>query len=99
MKNVGYTHPAMVASMVSRHVAPSGDRVLDAGAGTGVLGRDTYRAGVIPILLAWMFPRIKSKFDRRNNSGPYSVFRRAQNSSQGKSIRTVSTSGFTTFFK
>ncbi len=38
MKNVGYTHPAMVASMVSRHVAPSGDRVLDAGAGTGVLG-------------------------------------------------------------
>ena len=38
MKNVGYTHPAMVASMVSRHVAPTEDRVLDAGAGTGVLG-------------------------------------------------------------
>jgi predicted TPR repeat methyltransferase len=38
MKNVGYTHPAMVAAMVARHVAPTKDRVLDAGAGTGVLG-------------------------------------------------------------
>ncbi len=38
MKNVGYTHPAMVAAMVARHVAPTEERVLDAGAGTGVLG-------------------------------------------------------------
>ena len=38
MKNVGYTHPAMVAAMASRHVAPTDERVLDAGAGTGVLG-------------------------------------------------------------
>lgn len=38
MKNVGYTHPAVVASMAARHVAPSDERVLDAGAGTGVLG-------------------------------------------------------------
>jgi predicted TPR repeat methyltransferase len=38
MKNVGYTHPAMVASMVTRHVAPTEAPVLDAGAGTGVLG-------------------------------------------------------------
>ena len=38
MKNVGYTHPAMVAAMVSRHVAATDERVLDAGAGTGVLG-------------------------------------------------------------
>lgn len=38
MKNVGYTHPAMVASMVARHVAPTEEQVLDAGAGTGVLG-------------------------------------------------------------
>lgn len=38
MKNVGYTHPAMVASMVARHVVPTEERVLDAGAGTGVLG-------------------------------------------------------------
>ena len=38
MKNVGYTHPAMVASMVARHVAPTARRILDAGAGTGVLG-------------------------------------------------------------
>lgn len=38
MKNVGYTHPAMVAAMVARHVAPTPELVLDAGAGTGVLG-------------------------------------------------------------
>lgn len=38
MKNIGYTHPAVVASMVARHVAASGEPVLDAGAGTGVLG-------------------------------------------------------------
>jgi ubiquinone/menaquinone biosynthesis C-methylase UbiE len=38
MVNVGYTHPAMVAAMLSRHVTPSGDPVLDAGTGTGVLG-------------------------------------------------------------
>ena len=38
MKNVGYTHPAMVASMIARHVEPSEEPVLDAGAGTGVLG-------------------------------------------------------------
>jgi predicted TPR repeat methyltransferase len=38
MKNVGYTHPAMVASMTARHVAPTDEPVLDAGAGTGVLG-------------------------------------------------------------
>ena len=38
MKNVGYTHPAMVSAMVARHVSPTEERVLDAGAGTGVLG-------------------------------------------------------------
>jgi predicted TPR repeat methyltransferase len=38
MKNVGYTHPAVVASMVARYVAATDERVLDAGAGTGVLG-------------------------------------------------------------
>jgi len=38
MKNVGYTHPAVVAGMVSRHVGPTDEKVLDAGAGTGVLG-------------------------------------------------------------
>jgi predicted TPR repeat methyltransferase len=38
MKNVGYTHPAVVASMVARYVAPTQEPVLDAGAGTGVLG-------------------------------------------------------------
>ncbi len=38
MKNVGYTHPAMVSAMAARYVPPTSDPVLDAGAGTGVLG-------------------------------------------------------------
>lgn len=38
MKNVGYTHPAVVAAMATRYVASTDERVLDAGAGTGVLG-------------------------------------------------------------
>ncbi len=38
MKNVGFTHPAMVASMAARHVQPTEAWVLDAGAGTGILG-------------------------------------------------------------
>ena len=38
MQGVGYTHPAIVASMLSRQL-PSGDSpVLDAGTGTGILG-------------------------------------------------------------
>ncbi len=49
MKNVGYTHPAMVASMVARHVPASKEQVLDAGAGTGVLGE---------ILSALSYPNI-----------------------------------------
>ncbi len=38
MKSVGYTHPAIVSAMAARHVPPSCDPVLDAGAGTRVLG-------------------------------------------------------------
>lgn len=38
MRNVGYMHPAMVASMVGRHVAVGAGPVLDAGAGTGIIG-------------------------------------------------------------
>ena len=37
MKNVGYTHPAVVAAMVARHIPPTDEMVLDAGAGTGVM--------------------------------------------------------------
>lgn len=37
MANVGYTHPAMVAAMLSRHVPPGDDPILDAGAGTGIM--------------------------------------------------------------
>lgn len=38
MKSVGYAHPALVAAMLSRHLAPTGDEILDAGAGTGIMG-------------------------------------------------------------
>jgi len=38
MRNVGYMHPAMVASMVGRHVEIGAGPVLDAGAGTGIIG-------------------------------------------------------------
>jgi len=37
MGNVGYTHPAMVAAMLSRHVPPGDNAILDAGAGTGIM--------------------------------------------------------------
>ena len=37
MGNVGYTHPAVVAAMLSRHVPPGEDAILDAGAGTGIM--------------------------------------------------------------
>ncbi len=38
MKNVGYAHPAMVMSMLSRHVPAGARPILDAGAGTGIMG-------------------------------------------------------------
>ena len=37
MGNVGYTHPAVVAAMFSRHVPSGEDTILDAGAGTGIM--------------------------------------------------------------
>lgn len=38
MRNVGYMHPAMVSCMVGRHVPIGAGAILDAGAGTGILG-------------------------------------------------------------
>jgi len=38
MKGIGYTHPAMVASMLTRHQPPGDAPVLDAGSGTGIMG-------------------------------------------------------------
>ena len=38
MRNIGYMHPAMVASMMGRHVRMGVGSVLDAGAGTGIIG-------------------------------------------------------------
>jgi predicted TPR repeat methyltransferase len=39
MGSAGYTHPAMVAAMLARHQPPGGAPMLDAGAGTGIMGQ------------------------------------------------------------
>jgi predicted TPR repeat methyltransferase len=39
MSSAGYTHPAMVASMLARHQPPGSAQLLDAGAGTGLMGQ------------------------------------------------------------
>ena len=49
MGNVGYTHPAMVAAMLSRYVPAGDDAILDAGAGTGIMAE---------ILTAMGYPNI-----------------------------------------
>lgn len=49
MRGSGYSHPAMVAAMLARHQPAGGDPVLDAGAGTGILGE---------ILIALGYPNI-----------------------------------------
>ncbi|MEN8196056.1 MAG: methyltransferase domain-containing protein [Pseudomonadota bacterium] len=38
MRGSGYSHPAMVAAMLTRHQPPGADPVLDAGCGTGIMG-------------------------------------------------------------
>lgn len=38
MRGAGYSHPAMVAAMLTRHQPPGADPVLDAGCGTGIMG-------------------------------------------------------------
>jgi predicted TPR repeat methyltransferase len=38
MKSVGYAHPAMVTSMLTRHQPAGNTPVLDAGSGTGIMG-------------------------------------------------------------
>ena len=38
MRDVGYSHPAMVAAMLTRHHPPGHDPLLDAGTGTGIMG-------------------------------------------------------------
>lgn len=38
MSSAGYRHPAMVAAMLTRHQPPGDAPLLDAGAGTGVMG-------------------------------------------------------------
>lgn len=49
MRGIGYAHPAMVASMLTRHQPPGSDPVLDAGTGTGIIGQ---------ILIALGYPNI-----------------------------------------
>jgi predicted TPR repeat methyltransferase len=50
MRNIGYMHPAMVASMVGRHVDIGAGPVLDAGAGTGIIGEILTALGQSPIV-------------------------------------------------
>ena len=50
MKNVGYTHPAMVAAMAVRHAAPGEELVLDAGVGTGIMGEILTALGYLNIV-------------------------------------------------
>jgi predicted TPR repeat methyltransferase len=50
MRNIGYMHPAMVASMVGRHVAIGAGPVLDAGAGTGIIGEILTALGQAPVV-------------------------------------------------
>lgn len=38
MKGAGYSHPAMVAAMLTRHQPPGDAPMLDAGTGTGIMG-------------------------------------------------------------
>ncbi len=37
MKSIGYTHPAMVTSLASRHIPAGAAPILDAGCGTGIM--------------------------------------------------------------
>ncbi len=38
MQSIGYVHPAVMASLVSRHVTKTDAAILDAGVGTGTIG-------------------------------------------------------------
>ncbi len=37
MKSIGYTHPAMVTALASRHIPAGATPILDAGCGTGIM--------------------------------------------------------------
>ncbi|MDH3380733.1 MAG: class I SAM-dependent methyltransferase [Gammaproteobacteria bacterium] len=50
MRGVGYTHPAMVASMLTRYQPPGSAPVLDAGTGTGIMGEILTALGYSNIL-------------------------------------------------
>ena len=50
MRNIGYMHPAMVASMLGRHLDIGTGPVLDAGAGTGIMGEILAALGQSPIV-------------------------------------------------
>lgn len=49
MAGAGYAHPAMVAAMLARHQPPGGAPLLDAGAGTGIMGGLLAALGYAPI--------------------------------------------------
>jgi predicted TPR repeat methyltransferase len=49
MAGAGYAHPAMVAAMLARHQPPGDAPLLDAGAGTGIMGELLAALGYAPI--------------------------------------------------
>ena len=67
MRNAGYTHPAVVAAMVARHVPVTSERVLDAGAGTGVLGEILRALGYGDLYGLDASPGMLEIAGRRNN--------------------------------
>lgn len=47
---LGYLNPAVVSAMMTRHVAPGSGDVLDAGAGTGIIGEVLAALGYGPLV-------------------------------------------------
>ena len=66
MKGVGYTHPAMTAALYTRH-QPAGDMpMLDAGAGTGIMGEILPALGYPVIDGFYMSPGMLARAEKTN---------------------------------
>lgn len=50
MLSLGYTHPALVAAVLARHLAPAAGEVLDAGCGTGIMAEILTALGYGPLV-------------------------------------------------
>jgi hypothetical protein len=71
MRNIGYMHPAMVTSMVGRHVEIDAGPVLDAGAGTGIMGE------ILTALGQTAIGRLVFSVARSYLEGPFDTKRKA----------------------